>query len=389
MISSLLLYLIHFASALSKGIRFQSQFTVTPGTERIRATIEADGMIDSFEQAGASILSNACGPCIGQWKRESNGSRGEKNNIICSFNRNFAGRNDGNVNTHAFLASPEIVTAMALSGKMTFNPLKDTLIDSAGNPFRLSPPEGVEFPKNGFSDGREEFNCSFSEGPKDIELSIPASSSRIQNLPPWPANSASELRDMPLLIKVKGKCTTDHISPAGKWLKYKGHLENISQCTLIGAENAFTGKINSVLCALDGEYDSVPAVASKYKSAGLGWVVVGDHNYGEGSAREHAAMQIRYLGGRVVIARSFARIHESNLKKQGVLALRLKDVDDWSVFSDGCRVSVLSELSVGESVVLEVRKGCESVVVETDHSLSEEQIGWWQAGGSLNYARRQ
>jgi aconitate hydratase len=379
-----------FFIGLEKGIKFPSQFTVTPGTETIRATLERDGILQTLESAGATVLSNACGPCIGQWKREvPEGEENKANSILCSFNRNFAGRNDGNIKTHSFLASPEIVTAMTLSGRLLFNPLTDTIKDSNGQEFVLKSPHGSDLPPNGFASGREEFLVlKNNEDDEHTNLEIPENSPRLQKLEPWPANTDSVLEDMPILIKAFGKCTTDHISPAGKWLKYKGHLENISECTLIGAVNAEDGSINSVTCALDGQKGSVPDVAKKYKSAGVPWVVIADHNYGEGSAREHAAMQPRFLGARAIIARSFARIHETNLKKQGVLPLTFQDPLDYDRVDSRARISIfgLDTLSPGKPVRIQVKTANDCFDLHVNHSMSEEQIQWYRAGGSLNCA---
>jgi aconitase A len=385
-IDSLLLSLTLSSTALQNGLKFKSAFTVTPGTERIRATLESDEVLNKFEESGATILANACGPCIGQWHRSN--VTGEPNSIISSFNRNFAGRNDGNVKTHSFLASPEIVTAMALSGSLLFNPITD-LLEANGKKFRLNPPKGSEFPKDSFKEGRSEFSVEKFSPRADVELNLPPKSDRLQQLPPWPANVDRELLKMPVLIKVQGKCTTDHISPAGKWLKYKGHLENISECTLIGAHNAENGKINNTYSLLDGTWGTVPDVAKAYKKAGVPWVVITDFNYGEGSAREHAALQVRYLGGRVVIARSFARIHETNLKKQGVLPLTFVDPNDYEKVHPRSTISVygLDKLAPKKNVEIIVHDPSGSEFqIETEHTMSDEQLQWFYAGSSLNLA---
>src|SRR5690606_24931809 len=300
--------------AVAQGLKAQSEFTITPGSEQVRFTIERDGFIRTFEKVGGVVLANACGPCIGQWARHIDDPN-RKNTIITSFNRNFAKRNDGLAATHAFVASPEIVTAFAIAGDLTFNPLTDKLVNKNGEEVMLDEPSGVELPPNGFSVEDPGYQAPAEDGSK-VEVIVDPSSNRLQLLEPFAAWEGTDLKGLKLLIKAKGKCTTDHISMAGPWLKYRGHLDNISNNMLIGAVNYFNDKTDSVKNQLTGEYGSVPATARAYKAAGIGSVVVGDENYGEGSSREHAAMEPRHLGVRAIIVRSFARIHETNLKKQ-------------------------------------------------------------------------
>jgi aconitase A len=295
--------------AVAKGLKASSEFFITPGSEQIRATIERDGITDVLESIGGKVLANACGPCIGQWNRINYDPK-EDNVIFTSFNRNFKGRNDGSAKTMNFLASPEIVTAMALSGSTTFNPTVDSLIASNGTPFKLLPPKSEDLPNRGFLRGRDQFGYPVQSHYDDsLKIDIDPSSDRLQILDPFPAWDGEEFKDMKLLVKVKGKCTTDHISAAGPWLKYKGHLENISKNTLIGAVNAFTGQVNATINQISRIEDSIPNVAFFYRKQGIPWLIVADSNYGEGSAREHAAMQPRYLGCKMVVAKAFARIH--------------------------------------------------------------------------------
>lgn len=302
--------------AKAHGLVCKSKFTITPGSEQVRATIDRDGFVKSFEDVGGVVLANACGPCIGQWDR-TDVKKGEKNSIITSYNRNFTGRNDANPATHAFVASPDLVTAMTFAGDLTFNPLTDTLKGADGKEFKFSDPAGHELPARGYDPGENTFQAP-PEDRSNVQVAVDPKSDRLQLLEPFKPWDGKDIIEAPVLIKALGKCTTDHISAGGPWLKYRGHLENISQNCLIGAINADSGKANEVLNQMDGSFGAVPTVAAKYRDAGIPWVVVGDENYGEGSSREHAALEPRFLGGRAVIVRSFARIHETNLKKQGV-----------------------------------------------------------------------
>ncbi len=305
--------------AAEKHLQAHAEFTITPGSELVRYTIERDGLLETFDEIGGVVLANACGPCIGQWARHMEDPT-RKNSIITSFNRNFAKRNDGNSNTHAFVASPEIVTAFAIAGNLTFNPLTDTLKNIKGEEVMLDEPEGYELPPKGFAVDDPGFQAPAANG-KNIEVKVSPDSDRLQLLEVFPAWEGTDLKGLRLLIKAKGKCTTDHISMAGPWLNYRGHLDNISNNLLIGAVNYFNEKTDTVRNQITGEYGSVPATQRAYKAAGIGTIVVGDENYGEGSSREHAAMEPRHLGVRAILVKSFARIHETNLKKQGMLAL--------------------------------------------------------------------
>jgi len=371
--------------ALENGITAKSEFVVTPGSEQIRATIERDGQLDIFTKIGAKVLANACGPCIGQWKRHDV-KDGEKNSIITSYNRNFAKRNDGNSATHSFVASPEIVTALALAGKLTFNPLKDKIKNSKGEEFLLKPPTGKELPSNGFDEG----NSGFISPPEDgsgVSVKINPDSTRLQALKAFtPPNPEKDFKEMPVLIKAKGKCTTDHISMAGPWLKFRGHLDNISNNMLIGAINFFNEKTNSVKNILTGEYDEVPKVARYYKSLNKSWVVIGEENYGEGSSREHAAMEPRFLGGKAIIVKSFARIHETNLKKQGMLPLTFANPNDYDKIREDDLVTIdLSDFKSGEKLKMSVKHSEGSIEqIELNHTFSEQQILWFKAGSALN-----
>ena len=371
--------------ALAAGVRARSEFTITPGSEQVRATIERDGLLKTLTDVGGTVLANACGPCIGQWKRHDV-AKGEKNSIITSFNRNFAGRNDANPDTHAFVASPEIVTALALAGRLTFNPLTDTLATATGDRVRLSAPSGDELPARGFTAGESGY-VRPAAGGADIRVKVAPTSDRLQVLAPFPAWDGKDLDRLPLLLKAKGKCTTDHISPAGKWLKFRGHLDNISNNMFIGAVNAFTGEPGTGKSVLTGEKKEFSAVAREYKEKGLGWVVVGDENYGEGSSREHAAMEPRWLGGRAIIVKSFARIHETNLKKQGMLPLTFAQPSDYDRVREGDRCSILGLGSFAPGsqfrlVLHHENGGVEECVL--NHTFNENQIGWFRAGSALN-----
>jgi aconitate hydratase len=376
--------------AMEKGLKIKSEFVVTPGSEQIRATIERDGQIEKFTKIGGMVLANACGPCIGQWKRHDV-KEGEKNSILTSYNRNFSKRNDGNSATHAFVASPEIVTAFALAGSLTFNPLTDTLINENGEEVKLDEPKGMELPTNGFEKGEEGYIPPAEDG-SDVVVIIDPNSDRLEKLDPFPAPDLSkDYNDLRVLIKTKGKCTTDHISMAGPWLKYRGHLDNISNNMFIGAINYFNDKMNSVKNLLTGEYDEVPNVARAYKAQGIGWVALGEENYGEGSSREHAAMEPRFLGARAVIVKSFARIHETNLKKQGILPLTFMKPEDYELIQEDDLLDIdVSELKPNESITMTVKHSDGSTnEIELLHTMNNQQIGWFKAGSALNLIAKQ
>ncbi|MFO7617722.1 MAG: aconitate hydratase [Bacteroidales bacterium] len=375
--------------ALDKNLKVKSEFTITPGSEMVRYTIERDGLLDVFEKIGGVVLANACGPCIGQWARH-NADRQEKNSIITSFNRNFASRNDGNPNTHAFVASPEIVTAFAIAGDLTFNPLTDSLINENGVPVKLKEPTGVELPTRGFDVEDNGYQEPAADG-SHIRVAVDPSSNRLQLLEPFKPWDGKNITGLGLLIKVYGKCTTDHISMAGKWLRYRGHLENISNNLLIGAVNYFNRETNLVKNSLNGEYLPVPDSARLYQSQGRGSIVVGDENYGEGSSREHAAMEPRYLGVRAIVVKSFARIHETNLKKQGMLALTFATKADFDLIreDDTFDITGLGTFAPGVPLTLVVNHNdgtADRIVV--NHSYNENQIEWFRAGSALNLIRR-
>jgi aconitate hydratase len=376
--------------AIDKKLKVKSEFTITPGSEQVRYTIERDGFIDLFEKIGGVVLANACGPCIGQWARHG-AEKQEKNSIITSFNRNFAKRNDGNPNTHGFVASPEIVTAMTIAGKLSFNPSRDPLINEDGNEVFLEEPQGYELPPNGFSVE----DMGYQEPAKDgssIEVIVNPNSERLQILQPFEPWDGNDFIGLKLLIKVKGKCTTDHISMAGPWLKFRGHLDNISNNLLTGAVNYFNNKTNEVKNQQTGEYGPVPNVQREYKAAGIGSIVVGDENYGEGSSREHAAMEPRHLGVKVILVKSFARIHETNLKKQGMLALTFDNKDDYDKIQEDDVIDVigLTEMSPGKplTIILHHKDGT-SEEIKANHSYNESQIEWFRAGSALNLIRKQ
>ena len=374
--------------ATAKGIEAKAKLTITPGSEQIRYTIERDGLIDTFSELGASVFANACGPCIGQWAR-AGAERKEKNSIVHSFNRNFAKRADGNPNTHAFVASPEVTTALAIAGSLTFNPLTDRLVNAQGEEVMLSEPKGEELPTKGF-DVEDAGYVAPAEDGSNIEVIVNPSSDRLELLTPFHAWNGEDLTGMPVLIKAHGKCTTDHISMAGPWLKYRGHLDNISNNCLIGAVNAFNKETNTVKNQLTGSYGEVPATARAYKAAGIGSVVFGDENYGEGSSREHAAMEPRHLGVRAVIVKSFARIHETNLKKQGMLALTFVNPSDYDLIQEDDRVSILGlgSFTPGEPLMLEALHSDGSKdVFPVHHTYNEAQIQWFKAGRALNEIR--
>jgi aconitate hydratase len=370
--------------AVNKNLVVHSEFTVTPGSEMIRKTVARDGFLSTFNAIGGQVLANACGPCIGQWDRHREDPN-QKNSIITSFNRNFAKRNDGNPNTHAFVASPEIVTAMVLAGRLDFNPLTDALTTTDGQSVILDPPMGDELPTAGF-DADDTGYVSPDATAMSGDVIIDPASERLQRLSPFEPNPVSAFESLSLLIKVKGKCTTDHISMAGSWLKYRGHLDNISNNLLIGATNAFNNDINSVKSP-NGGYEAVPWVARSYKAKGVGTIVVGDENYGEGSSREHAAMEPRHLGVRVIITKSFARIHETNLKKQGILALTFKIPSDYDRIQEDDQLSVvgLAEFSTSSILWLACRHSDGTTdQIECCHSYNEAQIDWFRQGSALN-----
>jgi aconitate hydratase len=378
------------AQAKTKGLKAASEFTVTPGSELVRYTIDKDGYLNTFDEIGGVVLANACGPCIGQWSRHIDDPN-RKNTIVTSFNRNFAKRNDGLASTHAFVASPEIVTAYAIAGRLSFNPLKDKLVNDKGEEVMLDEPTGYELPPRGFSVEDPGYLAPAENG-KDVEVAVSPTSDRLQLLTPFPAWEGTDLKGLRLLIKAKGKCTTDHISMAGPWLKYRGHLDNISNNMLIGAVNYFNGQTDSVKNGLTGAYGPVPATQRDYKAHGIGSVVVGDENYGEGSSREHAAMEPRHLGVRAIIVKSFARIHETNLKKQGMLGLTFANKEDYDKVQEDDTVDILglTEFAPGKqlTVVLHHADGS-SDKIKVNHTYNEQQIEWFKAGSALNLIRRQ
>ena len=375
--------------AVDAGINTKAKFTITPGSEQVRYTIERDGLIDIFEDLGAEVYANACGPCIGQWSRDG-ADKKQKNSIIHSFNRNFAKRADGNPNTHAFVASPEIVTALAIAGDLTFNPLKSKLIDNHGGEIVLEPPKGSDLPKNGFAVENLGYKEPLEDGSK-VNIKVNPESSRLQLLKPFQEWDGKNLVNLKLLIKAKGKCTTDHISMAGPWLKYRGHLDNISDNMLTGAINYFNNKANSVKNHITQEYGSVPMTQRLYKKKGISTIVVGDENYGEGSSREHAAMEPRHLGVKVVLVKSFARIHETNLKKQGMLALTFKQKSDYDKILEDDQFNFinLDSFTENENLILEVihSEGTKELI-SCNHTYNNTQIEWFKAGSALNLIRK-
>jgi aconitate hydratase len=371
--------------AVDKKLVAKSEYTITPGSEQVRYTVARDGFLATFEKMGGVVLANACGPCIGQWARHG-AEKQEKNSIITSFNRNFAKRADGNPNTHAFVASPEIVTALAIAGDLTFNPLTDTLTNLDGNQVKLDEPKGLELPTKGFAVEDAGYQAPAEDGSK-VQVLVSPTSDRLQLLDSFPAWEGVDLKGLKLLIKAKGKCTTDHISMAGPWLKYRGHLDNISNNMLIGAVNAFTDATNSVKNQLTGAYGEVPATQRAYKAAGIGSIVVGDENYGEGSSREHAAMEPRFLGVRAILVKSFARIHETNLKKQGMLALTFANPADYDLIQENDSIDIVGLGSFAPSkplqVVLHHQDGSSHSIL-ANHTYNEGQIEWFKAGSALN-----
>lgn len=371
--------------AAAKGLKAKSKFLITPGSEQVRATIERDGQLHTLTEFGGVVLANACGPCIGMWKRMDN-PQGERNSIVISFNRNFAKRNDGNAETLAFVASPEIVTALTIAGNITFNPETDYLTNDKGEQVKLDPPFGDELPLNGFIKDTE----GFLEAPEDasqIKVAVPDTSDRLQLLSQFEKWDGKDYLEMPILIKAKGKCTTDHISPAGKWLMFRGHLDNLSNNMFLGAINAFSGNAGEAKNLVTGEYKQVHEVARYYKANHLNWLVVGDENYGEGSSREQAAMEPRYLGGKVIIAKSFARIHETNLKKQGMLPLWFSNSADYDKIREDDKVSILglNELCEGKQIKAVIHHNDNSTEeIYLNHTYNENQIEWFKAGSALN-----
>ncbi len=371
--------------AMEKGLKTTSQFTITPGSEQVRSTIERDGQLKTLEDFGGLILANACGPCIGMWKR-MDVKTGEKNTIVTSFNRNFAKRNDGNPETLAFVASPELTTALAIAGKLTFNPLTDELENEKGEKVKLDPPVGQELPPSGFNKGAAGFIAPSKDG-SSVEVIVKPDSDRLQLLKPFEPWNGKDLEDLPVLLRAKGKCTTDHISMAGPWLRYRGHLDNISNNMFIGAINAYTGDPGKVKNIFTGEYKSVPEVAREYKAKGINWIVVGDENYGEGSSREHAAMEPRFLGGRAIVVKSFARIHETNLKKQGMLPLTFANLADYDKFKEDDKVTItgLKELAPEKQLKMIIKHSDGSKdEIMLNHTMNDAQIKWFKAGSALN-----
>jgi aconitate hydratase len=371
--------------AVDKGLVAKSEYTITPGSEQVRYTVERDGYLGIFDKMGGVVLANACGPCIGQWARH-NAELGERNSIITSFNRNFAKRNDGNPNTHAFVASPEIVTALAIAGDLTFNPITDFLTTDKGEKIKLDEPKGIELPAKGFDVEDAGFQAPAADGSK-VTVAVDPASTRLQLLESFPVWEGTDLHGLKLLIKVKGKCTTDHISMAGPWLKYRGHLDNISNNMLIGAVNYFNDRTDNVKNQLTGEYGAVPATQRAYKAAGIGSIVVGDENYGEGSSREHAAMEPRFLGVRAVLVKSFARIHETNLKKQGMLALTFADKSDYDKILENDSIDIKGLMTFAPGVPLTLVLNHDDGTtdeIKVNHTYNEGQIEWFRAGSALN-----
>jgi aconitate hydratase len=373
-----------------KKLKTKAKFTITPGSEQVRYTIERDGFIDTFNKIGATVFANACGPCIGMWDREG-AEKQERNTIVHSFNRNFSKRADGNPNTLAFVGSPELVTAIAIAGNLGFNPMTDTLINEDGQEVKLDEPTGWELPPNGFDVKDSGYVAPVEDG-NQVDIKVSPTSERLQLLDPFSPWNGENFTGMKLLIKAFGKCTTDHISMAGPWLRFRGHLDNISNNMLIGAVNAFNQKTNLVKNQLTNEYGAVPDTQRAYKKAGIGTIVVGDHNYGEGSSREHAAMEPRHLGVKVVLVKSFARIHETNLKKQGVLALTFKNESDYDKFQEDDTINFLDLKEIAPEKPLQIElvhaDGSKDVIT-VNHSYNEGQIGWFRAGSALNLIKAQ
>ena len=375
--------------AKEKNLKVKAQLIINPGSEQIYYTAKRDGIIDDLKAIGGVIMTNACGPCIGQWKRHTDDNN-RKNAIVTSFNRNFRRRADGNPNTFAFIGSPELTVALAIAGRLDFNPATDTLINEDGKEVKLEEPKGNVFPPKGFDVDEKGF-LPPSDNNRDIDVIISPTSSRLQKLEPFPAWDGKDYTDMPLLIKTQGKCTTDHISMAGPWLKYRGHLQNISNNLLMGAVNAFNGEANKVKDQIDGEYKEVSSAAKDYKDHGINSIVVAEDNYGEGSSREHAAMEPRYLNVNVVLAKSFARIHETNLKKQGMLALTFDNKDDYNKVLEDDRISVedLKNFAPGKQLTVTLKHSDGTTdKFKVNHTYNTTQIGWFKAGSALNYAKK-
>jgi len=374
--------------AIAKGLTMKSEFNITPGSEMVRYTIERDGILNTFNEMGGVVMANACGQCIGQWARHINDPN-RKNTIVTSFNRNFAKRNDGFAGTHAFVASPEMVTALAIAGRLSFNPMKDKLVNAKGEEVMLAEPKGEELPTKGFAVEDAGYQGPAADGSK-VVVSVSDSSSRLQLLAPFSSWEGTDLKGLKLLIKASGKCTTDHISMAGPWLKFRGHLDNISNNMLIGAVNAFNNETNKVKNALNREYGEVPQVQRAYKAQGIGSVVVGDENYGEGSSREHAAMEPRHLGVRAIVVKSFARIHETNLKKQGMLALTFANKEDYNKIQEDDTLDIVGLTTFTEgtplTMIINHKDGsCDNITL--NHTYNSQQIEWFKAGGALNVIR--
>ena len=373
----------------TKNLKPKAEYLITPGSEQVRFTIERDGFLKIFDQIGAKVFTNACGPCIGMWDRMG-AEKQEKNTIVHSFNRNFAKRADGNPNTYAFVASPELVTALAIAGDLTFNPLTDSLINENGESVMLDPPTGFELPALGFAVEDAGYQAPAADG-SGVQVAVSPTSKRLQLLDPFQAWEGTDITGMRLLIKAKGKCTTDHISMAGPWLKFRGHLDNISDNLLIGATNFFNDQANAVVNQETGKTDTVPATQRAYKAAGIGSIVVGDENYGEGSSREHAAMEPRHLGVRAVLVKSFARIHETNLKKQGMLALTFADKADYDKIQEADKIDIVGLTTFAPdkslTLVLNHADGSKDEIL-VNHSYNDQQIEWFKAGGALNIIRR-
>jgi aconitate hydratase len=376
--------------ALAHGMTAKTKLLISPGSEQVRATIARDGLLADFEKLGAVVLSNSCGPCIGQWQRDDT-VEGDVNTIVTSYNRNFPQRNDGLKSTYAFVTSPDTVLAMALAGRLDFDPATDTLTAPDGTEVKFAPPIGEELPSRGFDPGESGFIAPSADS-SSVAVAVSPTSDRLQLLEPFEPWDGNDLLDLPILVKAKGKCTTDHISMAGPWLKYRGHLENISGNLYLGAINAFTGEAGRGKDQLDGQTKSFPEIAKHYHQAGQGWIVIGDENLGEGSSREHAAMEPRYRGAKAVITRSFARIHEANLKKQGILPLTFADPSDYDIIGENDRISIvgLAQLNPNDPLtVLVTKPDGTTVSIIANHTMSDEQIGWFRAGSALNIIRQQ
>ena len=376
--------------ATDHDLKAKAEFTITPGSEQVRYTVDRDGYLNIFEKMGGVVLANACGPCIGQWARHSNDPN-KKNSIVTSYNRNFAKRNDGNPNTHAFVASPELTTALTLAGSLTFNPLTDYLTNEKGEKIKLDEPKGIEMPLKGFAVEDAGYQSPAEDG-SNIEVIVSPTSDRLQILDPFPAWEGTDITNLKLLIKAKGKCTTDHISMAGPWLKYRGHLDNISNNLLIGAVNYFNEKTNLVKNQLTGEYGPLPETQRAYKAAGVGSIIVGDENYGEGSSREHAAMEPRHLGVRAVLVKSFARIHETNLKKQGMLGITFDNKEDYNKIHEDDVIDIMGLVGFAVNKPLTIHLAHKDGTTDSflvNHTYNAQQIEWFKAGGALNIIRKE